>query len=79
MQVRLTRPTDTALYPILVHRLEDSIHASFNPASRLNLCASLVLHLHQVEQGTYTPKQINMPGTQKQTRDQFGLAFVIQE
>ena len=23
------RPTETALYPILVHRLTDSIHASF--------------------------------------------------
>ena len=36
-----------------------------DPASRQRPCASLVLHLHQVEQGTYTPKQINMPGTPK--------------
>jgi hypothetical protein len=28
-------------------------------------CASLALHLHQVEQGTFTPKLSNMFGTPK--------------
>ena len=59
----LTRPTKTAYYPILVHRLTDSIHASFRRCLTTSPCASLVLLLHLDEQGTHTPKQINMPGT----------------
>ncbi len=35
-----------------------------DPASRRRPCASLVLHLHQVAQGTFTPKTPDMPGTQ---------------
>ena len=36
-----------------------------DPASRRRPCASLVLHLHQVGQGTFTPKLSNMLGTQR--------------
>src|SRR5918995_4996149 len=32
--------------------------------SRFRPCASLVLHLHQVVQGTFTPKLLGMPSTQ---------------
>ena len=35
-----------------------------DPASRRRPCASLTLHLHQVVQGTCTPKLSNMLGTQ---------------
>src|SRR3954466_3716973 len=31
--------------------------------SRFCPCASLVLHLHQVAQGTFTPKLLDMPST----------------
>src|SRR4051794_20507523 len=34
-----------------------------DPASRRRPCASLALHLHQVVQGTCTPKLSNMLGT----------------
>jgi hypothetical protein len=34
-----------------------------DPALRRRPCASLALHLHQVEQGTFTPKLSNMFGT----------------
>src|SRR5690349_18303355 len=33
--------------------------------SRFRPCASLVLHLHQVAQGTFTPRLPDMPGTQR--------------
>src|SRR5215210_3416401 len=32
--------------------------------SRFRPCASLVLHLHQVAQGTFTPRLLDMPSTQ---------------
>src|SRR4051812_18020805 len=32
--------------------------------SQFRPCASLVLHLHQVAQGTFTPRLPDMPGTQ---------------
>jgi hypothetical protein len=32
--------------------------------SRFRPCASLVLHLHQVTQGTFTPRPLGMPSTQ---------------
>src|SRR4051794_40716746 len=35
-----------------------------DPASRRRPCASLALHLHQVVQGTCTPRLSNMLGTQ---------------
>src|SRR4051794_16474053 len=31
--------------------------------SRFRPCASLVLHLHQVAQGTFTPRLLDMPST----------------
>src|SRR5206468_9120654 len=36
-----------------------------DPASRRRPCASLLLHLHQVVEGTFTPKLSNMLGTRK--------------
>jgi len=36
--------------------------------SRFRPCASLVLHLHQVAQGTFTPRLPDMPGTQEALR-----------
>src|SRR4051794_10873409 len=33
-------------------------------SSRFRPCASLVLHLHQVAQGTFTPRLLDMPSTQ---------------
>src|SRR3954453_2826056 len=38
-----------------------------DPASRRRPCASLALHLHQVVQGTCTPRLSNMLGTQLNT------------
>jgi len=35
--------------------------------------ASLGLHLHQVGQGTFTPKLSDMPGTQEEGRSETGL------
>src|SRR5208282_551777 len=32
--------------------------------SRFRPCASLVLHLHQVAQGTFTPRLLDVPSTQ---------------
>jgi hypothetical protein len=40
--------------------------------SRFRPCASLVLHLHQVAQGTFTPRLLDMPSTQDATRRQGG-------
>src|SRR4051794_4147345 len=34
-------------------------------SSRFRPCASLVLHLHQVAQGTFTPRLLDMPSTQE--------------
>ena len=36
--------------------------------SRFRPCASLVLHLHQVAQGTFTPRLLDMPSTQAASR-----------
>src|SRR5690242_4478783 len=36
--------------------------------SRFRPCASLVLHLHQVVRGTFTPKLLGMPSTQPLSR-----------
>src|SRR3954467_9396345 len=57
------RPTWAASYPISVRQVAASLHASFRPASRRRPCASLALHLHQVVQGTCTPRLSNMLGT----------------
>jgi hypothetical protein len=40
--------------------------------SRFRPCASLVLHLHQVAQGTFTPRLLDMPSTQDASRRQGG-------
>jgi hypothetical protein len=37
-------------------------------SSRFRPCASLVLHLHQVAQGTFTPRTLGMPSTQAAAR-----------
>src|SRR5215813_8960946 len=37
-----------ASYPVFVHRLTLSLHASFRPPSLDSPCVSLTLHLHQV-------------------------------
>lgn len=39
-----------------------------NSPSRFCPCASLVFHLHQVTQGTFTPKLLDMPSTQTASR-----------
>src|SRR5260370_32129823 len=40
-------------------------YASFRPhLAAVALAFSLALHLHQVGQGTFTPKLLNMPSTQ---------------
>ena len=39
--------------------------------SRFRTCASLVLHLHQVAQGIFTPKLLDMPSTQECQLDLF--------
>src|SRR5208282_294292 len=36
--------------------------------SQFRPCASLVLHLHQVAQGTFTPRLLDMPSTQHAAR-----------
>jgi hypothetical protein len=36
-----------------------------DPASRRRPCASLLLHLHQVVEGTFTPELSNMLGTHR--------------
>src|SRR6266849_3977556 len=41
-------------------------------ASRRRPCASLLLHLHQVVEGTYTPELSNMLGTHEKGRNPFG-------
>ena len=50
-------------HPVFVHRPTGLLHASFRLASRLPPCASLVLHLHQVGQKTFTSELSSMLGT----------------
>ena len=38
-----------------------------DPSSLMSPCVSLRLHLHQVGEGTFTPKLVNMPSTQEPT------------
>src|SRR5271165_2055195 len=40
--------------------------------SQFRPCASLVLHLHQVAQGTFTPRLLDMPSTQPRSCRQTG-------
>src|SRR3954449_7527650 len=58
------RPTSPASYPVSVRRVAISLHASFRRSLAVPPCASLVLHLHQVAQGTFTPRLLDMPSTQ---------------
>jgi hypothetical protein len=44
-----------------------------DPASRRRPCASRVLHLYQVAQGSFTPRTPDMPGTQD-AKNAFGGA-----
>src|SRR6266853_5016415 len=70
------RPTSAASYPVSVRRVATLLHASFRrslavppPASAgASSCALLVLHLHQVAQGTFTPKLSDMSDTQDALR-----------
>jgi hypothetical protein len=50
------RPANSASYPVSVRRVATLLHASFRRPSRDRPCVSLVLHLHQVAQGTCTPQ-----------------------
>src|ERR1700733_3648137 len=62
------RPTRAASYPVAVRQVAISFHASFRRSSRFRPCASLVLHLHQVAHGTFTPRPLGMPSTQDASR-----------
>jgi hypothetical protein len=54
-----------APYIRFVHRLARLLYASFRPRlAAIALAFSLALHLHQVGQGTLTPKPLSMPSTQ---------------
>ena len=61
---RPARPPETASYPVLVHRAA-TVAPRFlqTPPRGGSPCASLALHLHQVVQGTCTPRLSNMLGT----------------
>ncbi len=66
------RPTRAASYPVAVRQVAISFHASFRRPSRFRPCAPLVLHLHQVAQGTFTSRLLDMPSTQDAARRQSG-------
>ena len=61
---RPARPPETASYPVLVHRAT-TVAPRFlqTPPRGGSPCASFALHLHQVVQGTCTPRLSNMLGT----------------
>ncbi len=46
--------------------------------SRFRPCASLVLHLHQVAQGTFTPRLLDMPSTQAARARRFAAEMALQ-
>jgi hypothetical protein len=54
----LTRPPETASYPVLVHRLTLSIHASFRPRLATTPLRFTFLHLHLAGTGTHTPQTV---------------------
>ena len=70
---RPARPPETASYPVLVHRAT-TVATRFlqTPPRGGSPCASPALHLHQVVQGTSTPRLSNMLGTPILTRPQRG-------
>ena len=54
----LARPTVSASYPVLVHRLACSLHASFRPRLATTPLRFTFLRLHQARTGTSTPQTI---------------------
>ena len=58
----LVRPTPPPIRFLFVRPRVRSTLPSDGP-SRFRPCASLVLHLHQVAQGTFTPRTPDMPDT----------------
>jgi hypothetical protein len=61
---RPARPPETASYPVLVHRATTVARRFLQtPPRGGSPCVSLALHLHQVVQGTCTPRLSNMLGT----------------
>src|SRR4029079_3761749 len=60
----LVRPYLSRIRLLFVGARSRSTLPSDGP-SRFRPCASLVLHLHQVAQGTFTPRLPDMPGTQE--------------
>ena len=73
---RPARPPETASYPVLVHRAA-TVAPRFlqTPPRGGSPCASLALHLHQVVQGTCTPRLSNMLGTPTFLNPIRGLQF----
>jgi hypothetical protein len=63
----LVRPSLPRIRLLFVRSRFRSTLPSDGP-SRLRPCASLVLHLHQVAQGTFTPRLLDMPSTQDASR-----------
>src|SRR5215831_13318456 len=65
MDFAVTCPLARCWHPVFVHRLARLLYASFRPRlTAIALAFSLALHLHQVGQGTLTPKLLSMPSTQ---------------
>jgi hypothetical protein len=50
-----------------------------DPASRRRPCASLLLHLHQVVEGTFTPELSNMLGAQEKARRNHPAGFPLNQ
>ena len=69
----LVRPVLPRIQLLFVRSRFRSTLPSDGP-SRFRPCASLVLHLHQVAQGTFTPRLPDMPGTQDAGR-RYAVAF----
>jgi hypothetical protein len=63
----LVRPV-AASYPVAVRQVAISLHVSFRRSLAVPPSRSLVLHLHQVAQGTFTPRLLDMPSTQTASR-----------
>ena len=65
-----------ASYPVFVHRLAHLLYASFRPRlATVALAFSLALHRHQVGQGTFTPRLLNMPSTRLSLLRSFALGL----
>jgi hypothetical protein len=70
----LVRPV-AASYPVAVRQVAISLHVSFRRSLAVPPSRSLVLHLHQVAQGTFTPRLLDMPSTQDAARRASAVAF----